>query len=132
MAQRAKWIVLAAGCLVIIALVIILGPQVSRLFAPPVPTPQCVEPTLTLGSTQFSIKTVARAADGSVALPADQPDAAYWVEGTNINYVFALNSTPNHLALQSALKAGDPATIRWADCTSDEYVVTSIDSSRPA
>lgn len=132
MTQRAKWIILAVGGLAIIVIVIFLGPQVSRLLAPPVPTPQCVEPTLTLGSFKYHIQTVARASDGSVTLPPDKADTAYWIEGTNINYVFALSPDPNNLALKNTVKNGDPATIRWADCGTDEYVVTSIDSNRPA
>lgn len=132
MTKQSKWIIIVLGGLAIIAIVILLGPQVSRLLAPPVPTPQCVEPTLTLGSLKYRIQPLARAADGSVALPAGQADAAYWIDGTNINYVFALSSDPSHLALKSTLKNGDLATIRWADCGSDEYVVTSIDSKRPS
>ena len=33
----------------------------------------------------------------------------YWVEGTNINYVFALSPTSNNLALKDVLKQNDVA-----------------------
>ncbi len=97
---------------------------------PPTPTFPCGEPTLTLGATQFQIKTIARAADGSVNVPADTPDMAYWVEGTNANYVFALSAAPGTLALESSLQAGDKADILWGDCSTEEYVVKTVEGGQ--
>jgi hypothetical protein len=113
---------------VIVAIVVLSACQAAPA---PAPTPQCVRPTLTLGSTQFPIETLARAADGSLALPADKPGAAFWIEGTSVNYVFALNPTANNAALKDALKSGDTAKIVWADCGADEYVVKSVEAGLP-
>ena len=143
-AQFARMSVLIVGLLVCGALTFFLGPQVwgnkasprvvaTRTPTPPPPTPTfpCGEPTLTLGAAQFQIKTIARAADGSVAVPSDTPDVAYWVEGTNANYVFALSSTPGSLALESSLQAGDQADILWGDCSTEEYVVKTVEGGQP-
>ena len=50
-----------------------------------------------------------RAAHGSIQLPPDKPDAAFWIEGTNAHYVFALGPSANNLALKDPLKSGDVA-----------------------
>jgi len=121
-------VMMGIGVIVVGAGLIFLGPQLAARLAPPVPTPQCVQPTLTLGAAVFTIESLAHAADGSVVLPADEPGVAYWIEGTSVNYVFALSTAPDNLALRSALKAGDEATIVWADCGTDEYVVKSLET----
>jgi hypothetical protein len=94
----------------------------------PPPTPPCIQPTLTLGTTKFRVETIARAADGSIPVPQDKPDVAYWVAGTNARYVFALSPTASNLALKTTLKSGDAANIRWGDCSTDEYVVNAVES----
>ena len=129
-AAQTRRIIIALCGLAVVAALLLLGPQLTRLLAPPVPTPQCVEPTLTLGAAKFVIQSLARAADGSIAVPGDKPDVAYWVEGTNVNYVFGLSPTPNNLALKTTLKTGDEATIVWADCGTDEYVVKEIEAGQ--
>ena len=126
--QTAKWIAIAVVGLAVVVAAVALGPRLGSLFAPPIPTPQCVQPMLTLGTTQFQIQSIARAADGSVVVPPDRSDVAYWVEGTNINYVFALNPTSNSLTLKDVLKQNEVAKIVWADCGADEYVVKSIEA----
>ena len=128
--QSTLWISrVLSGVAVVAAMAVLSACQAA---ATPVPTPQCVEPALTLGPSKYPIQSIARAVDGSLTLPAGKTDTAYWVESTNINYVFALSPDSNNLALKNTLKKGDPATIRWADCGTDDYVVTSIDASRPA
>ena len=97
----------------------------------PAPTPQCVEPKLTLGSLTFHIDTVVREADSFPEIPKRKGEAAFWVEGTTVNYIFGLSPTKDNLALDTVLKSGDPAVIHWADCSSDEYVVSSIDTAQP-
>src|SRR5262245_54414902 len=101
-ASRIAIVIAIALCLAALgAGLFFTDPQiVSRLL--PTPVPACVQPTLTLGTTKFVIKTIARAADGSVAVPADLPDAAYWVDGTNVNYVFALSPASANLSLKDA------------------------------
>ena len=127
--QSTLWFSRVLSGMAAVAIVVLLS--ACQTAATPVPTPQCVEPGLTLGATRFPVKSIARGADGSVTLPAGAADAAYWVDGTNINYVFALSSTPNNLALSQSLKAGDVAKIVWADCGADEYVVKSIETGKP-
>ena len=112
----------------------LLRPQLARLLATPVPTPPCVEPTLSVGAAQFHIQSIARLADGSLSFPADSDGVAYWVEGTSPQYVFALSPAPDHLKLAAALKQGEVAKIAWADCTSELYAVSAIevaDASAP-
>ena len=94
----------------------------------PAPTPQCVEPTLTLGTVNFRVDPVTREANGFPEIPGRKKEMAYWVEDTTINYVFALSPTKENLALNTVLKSGDPIAITWADCSKDEYVVKSIES----
>ncbi len=108
--------------------VVFLAPQLPALFKQPIPTPACNEPKLSLGAARFRIETLARAADGSLNVPVDTPDVAYWVEGTNINYVFALSPTPNNLTMSTSLKKGDLVSIRWADCRLEEYIVKAIET----
>jgi len=103
------------------------GAPLPKFLMRPTPTPRCVEPTLTLGSAKYRIESLARAADGSFVVPPDKPNLAYWIEGTSARYVFALSPTPNNLTLKDTVKNGDPATIVWADCGSDEYVVSGLE-----
>ena len=94
----------------------------------PAPTPQCVEPTLTLGTSQFRVDSVTREANSFPEIPNRKKDVAFWVEGTTVNYVFGLSPTNENMSLNTVLKAGDPIVISWADCSKDEYVVDSIES----
>jgi hypothetical protein len=98
---------------------------------PVIPTPQCIEPTLTLGTAILHIKTVPNNPNAFPPIPQDTSDTAYWIEGTTINYVFGLSPIGNNLVLNASLKAGDPAVINWADCSKDEYVIKSIDMAQP-
>ena len=110
---------------------IYLGPQLAARLRPPVPTPACVEPALTLGEFRFRIQTLQRAADGRLAVPPGTPDIAYWIEGTQPNYVFALSFASPNPSLEDAIEPGDEATIVWADCGRDEYVVRAVETGRP-
>ena len=56
---------------------------------------------------------------------------AHWVEGTNINYVFALNDAPGNLALKDTLKAGDVAVIQWANCMTVTFRVDRLQPGLP-
>src|SRR5215211_3330686 len=53
-----------------------------------IPTPVCIEPTLTLGTAILHVKTVPNNPNAFPPIPQDTPDIAYWIEGTTINYVF--------------------------------------------
>jgi hypothetical protein len=133
-ARRAsRMIVIGAIALGLVAAVVAglfyVDPQILARLTP-TPTPACVQPTLTLGTAKFRIQSLARAADGSVTAPADTPDVAYWVDGTQPNYVFALSPAQNNLALKTTLKNGDKATIVWAYCGTEEYVVKAVESGK--
>src|SRR5436305_14677242 len=100
-----------------------LAPLPTPTLVPP-PTPPCGQPSLTLGAAKFRIETLARAADGSLAVPPDKPGLAYWIEGTNAHYVFALSPTADNLALNGSLKRGDAVRIAWGHCRSEDFAVT--------
>jgi hypothetical protein len=130
--KKASW-ALAALALAALAAVglVFLGPRLVDLFKPPVPTPQCVQPTLTLGTQKFSIQSLARAADGSVTVPpAAGEDLAYWVEGTNATFVFVLGQAALPRLQNASLKVGDDITIVWADCGKEDYVVSAVEPGR--
>ena len=120
-----RWISRALGNLAVVAVMVML----SACQAAPVPAPPCVEPTLTLGTTKFVIKTIARAADGSIAVPSDTPGIAYQIEGTQPSYVLALSPTATNAALKEAVKDGDKATLILANCNA---TVFSVSAPQPA
>jgi len=95
----------------------------------PAPTPQCVEPTLTLGTLTFRVDPITREPNGFPEIPDRKKDVAFWVDDTTVNFVFGLSPTKDNLALNTVLKSGDPAIINWADCSKDEYVIESIESA---
>jgi hypothetical protein len=97
----------------------------------PAPTPQCVEPTLMLGTLKYRIESVTRDSNTFPDIPQKKKKVAYWVQGTTINYVFGLSPTEDNLALNTVLKVGDPAIISWADCSKDGYTIKSIDPAPP-
>lgn len=103
--------------------------QSSASHITPAPTPQCVEPTLTLGTAKYRVDSVTREKDTFPEIPKNKKGGAFWVEGTTVNYVFGLGPDKDNLALNSVLKAGDPAVIVWADCSTDEYVVKSVETT---
>jgi len=108
-----------------------LIPQISGWFARPTPGPDCGEPTLTLGATSLPIEAIDLAEDGSIPLPAGQPGVAYWVAGTETNYIFGLSPTPDNLALLTPLKSGDEATIVWKNCNSTQYTLSAPEQAVP-
>jgi|GEM_PF-2013836 len=94
------------------------------------PTAECGTPTLAIGSTTYQIQTISPAPDGSLAVPPDTSAIAYWVEGTNNNFVFLLSPTPENLVLQTSLKSGDGMTVFWQDCRFKQYTISSIQSGQ--
>jgi len=85
------------------------------------PTPDCGSPTLVLGSNTFQIETIKPAADGSLTVPSDTSGVAYWVEGTNTNYMFVISPTPENLALMQTVTVGTTAKATWTNCNSTTY-----------
>jgi len=84
----------------------------------------CNPPKLVIGANQYTIETIQRESDGSLNVPANEPNTAFWVDGTNTNQVFALSPTANNLALQTSLKSGDTATVTWGNCNTTTYSLT--------
>lgn len=94
----------------------------------PAPSPQCLKPFLTVGSSNFDIQSVTRQANSFPEIPKGKKDIAYWVEGTTVNFVFGLSPTDENLNLNDVLKTGDPIVINWADCTNEQYVLKSMET----
>jgi hypothetical protein len=89
------------------------------------PTPDCGSPTLVLGSNTFKIETIKPAPDGSLAVPSDTSGIAYWVEGTDTNYMFVLSPTPENLALMQTVTVGSTAKATWSNCSSITYSLSA-------
>jgi hypothetical protein len=125
-------ILMGVGIVVLIALAIFLfrgnifqtlapstdTPVIPTMF---IPTPDCGSPTLVLSTSTFQIQNITPAPDGSLAVPSDTSGIAYWVEGTNTNYVFVLSPTPDNLALMSTITVGSTAKATWQNCNSATY-----------
>ena len=109
-----------------------LIPRISGLFSKATPGPDCGGPTLTLGATSLPIEMIDLAPDGSIPVPPSQPGVAFWVAGTETNYIFALSPTPDNLALLTPLKSGDEATIVWKNCNSTKYILSAPEQAVPA
>lgn len=105
-------------------------PTLAQLAVAPamiIPTPDCEAPTLAIGSTTFQIQPIQFSPDGTLPIPADGFGIAYWVNGTNTNYVFGLSPTQENLALQTSLTTRDIATIFLGDCTTKSFNISTID-----
>jgi hypothetical protein len=90
-----------------------------------VPTPDCGSPTLVLGTSTFQIQTLAPEIDGSLTVSPDTSGIAYWVEGTDNNYVFVLSPTPDNLSIMSTITAGSTAKVTWKNCNSTTYTLSA-------
>ena len=120
------------ACLIVgAALTYKTNPQLVRFLYTPTPSPACVEPALTLGTVRFRIESIELAPDDSIQVPADQSGVAYWVAGTTPHYVFALSPITENLALGTSVKVGDAATVQWADCGLESFVVKSVSIGPP-
>jgi hypothetical protein len=100
-------------------------------FATPFPTPQCIQSTLMVGTTTFRIETISPAPDGSLTVPQDTPNIAYWVDGTDVNYVFRLSAVTGNISLLNSLQDGETAVITWADCNSTNYILSTPEAGIP-
>ena len=93
--------------------------------------PPCEESVLQIAERSYQIKEIKTKSDGSLNVPSNSPDTAYWVDQTNINYVFALSPTEDNLALQDSLKEGDQATITWENCNTVTFNLPPPQASTP-
>ena len=129
--RPAAWAIIGAGGLIAVLLLGFFGLRLTGVLKPPIPTPACVEPILNLGAAKFKIESVAQAADGGLPATANVPGTAYWIEGTNVNYVFALSPASGGPALESAASPGAEARITWADCMTDTYTIETVRAGLP-
>jgi hypothetical protein len=90
-----------------------------------VPTPDCGSPTLVIGSTTFQIQPLALAPDGVLTVPPDNSAVAYWVNGTNKNYVFVFSPTQDNISFMSTVTAGITAKATWKNCNSTTYTLSA-------
>lgn len=97
-------------------------PTISTLT---IPTVDCSPPTLVLGTTRYQIENVSRSADGTVSIPPDVNGTAYWVEGTDLQYIFMLSPTVENLNLLTSLPEGLDATATWSNCNSMTFTLSA-------
>ena len=90
-----------------------------------VPTPDCGSPTLVIGSTTFQIQPLAPAPDGLLTVPPDTSNVAYWVNGTNKNYVFVFSPTQENISFMSTITVGSTAKATWKNCNSTTYTLSA-------
>ena len=123
----------------ILALIILLGFLLLRngfqlaapaTLTPPiptiiVPTPDCGSPTLVLGTSTFQIQTLTPGTDGSLTVPLDTSGIAYWVDGTNKNYVFVFSPTQENISFMSTVTAGSTAKATWKNCNATTYSLSA-------
>jgi len=97
-------------------------PPIPTIF---VPTADCGSPTLVIGSTTFQIQPLAPAPDGVLTVPPDTSGIAYWVNGTNKNYVFVFSPTQENISFMSTVTAGITAKATWKNCNSTTYTLSA-------
>ncbi len=112
----------------LILLAVVFRSQLAGFFGPRVPPPPCGAAMIQLGADSFRMQNLASAAQ----IPSGKPGVAYWIQGSTAHYVFALSSTGDNKSLADRLTLGDRIKIAWGDCTSEEFIMTSIDKSAPA
>jgi hypothetical protein len=113
--------------LVVIALIAgltFLRPQLTDLLGRFFPGDDC-RPSLVLGSRSFEIRTLIPGSDGSLNVPRNQPERAYWVEGTDTNRVFGLSPVPDNLSLVSSLKPGATTIVTGVSCNTATYSLSA-------
>jgi len=90
-----------------------------------VPTPDCGSPSLVLGTTTFQIQTITPGPDGSLTAPPDTSGIAYWVDGTDKNYVFVFSPTQENISFTSTITARSTAKATWKNCNSTTYTLSA-------
>ncbi len=95
------------------------------------PKEPCAPPTLTVGSRVFEIETIQKAGDGSIQIPQNGENIAYWVEGTNTTLVFGLSPTSANLALKDSIQGGETAKVTWGNCNSSLYTLRAPEQGQP-
>jgi hypothetical protein len=97
----------------------------------PTATPQCVSPSVTLGTTIYPLDVTSLKPDGSLPATAPSAGTAWWVSNTFAPFVFILQIPPGTPDLGASLAQGDPLVVQWADCGREVYVLTQIQPGSP-
>ncbi len=90
-----------------------------------IPTVECAAPSLLLGTVTYQVQNTQLNADGSVSVPPDSNGTIYWIEGTDLEYLFMLSPTIENLNLLTSLPEGSSATVTWADCSSMTFTLSA-------
>ncbi|HSV85415.1 MAG TPA: hypothetical protein VLH85_02500, partial [Levilinea sp.] len=120
----------AALCITtaVIALVVL---RVGLPQPPPVlelPPIECEASRLVIGSQEFDFQAVARAEDGSFAIPAAAAaDVAYWVAGSEQSPLFYLSPTAENRTLLASLVEGVPVKVTWENCNTTSFTLFPAD-----
>jgi hypothetical protein len=88
-------------------------------------TEDCARMTLALGNERWSIQSVQQGADGSINIPPESTEVAYWIETIKLTDVLALSPTPANLDRLGSRKQGEEASLTWQDCTSKAFILAS-------
>jgi len=103
------------------------APGAEKPLNPPIPisTEDCGDPALLLGSNTFQMETIQHGVDGSLAVPSDTTGIAYWVKGTDPNFVFVLSPMPRNMTAMATLTIGSTAKVTWSNCNSTTYSLSA-------
>ncbi len=102
--------------------------QSPTIIPNPTAAPQCVQPSLTLGTNTYPLEVAALPAQGGLPSFSGSPGVALWVSNTFSPFVFLLEPATGSPDLQAALAPGDPMVVQWADCGREEFVYTSLEA----
>ena len=95
-------------------------------------TPTCTGSILQIGTASWRIESIQRDADGSINVPTENPDVAYWISDLENNSVFALNPTPENSAKLKAVQGGEEALVTWDNCNSTTFTLFEFAIGSPS
>lgn len=119
------------GLIIIGIFVIWLFPPASNLFQADTKQGPCGDARLQIGTNLFSIKTIKKNSGQKLSIPVETSATAYWVEGTDINYVFGISPTADNHSLLAEVGAGDIATVTWENCNTSIYALSNVQPGNP-
>ena len=97
----------------------------------PTPTPQCVRPTLTLGTSIYPLDVIILTPQDTLPTPTGAAGTAWWVSNTFSPFVFLFQPAIGSPDLRNLIKPGDPMVVQWADCGREVFVLTNIQPGNP-
>jgi hypothetical protein len=115
----------------------VFEPQIGAYFATPTstltppPTPMCVRPTLSLGTSTYPLQVLAQDSSSALPTPPQLVGAGWWVSNTFSPFVFILKPGIGPADLQTTLEPGDPLVVQWADCGREEFMLTEFQAGSP-